>query len=137
MEHTILNRGGAKMAENNYTVEELRQRAEQQRQQIVKQSDGAEACRILNEDKLENGFSSFDMRARLSPAQVLGSAVHDVFYNNGCIPIANATLPHTVERKSVSINGKGRDDLIEMKNGRPNTPQDKKENNGGWFSGWF
>jgi hypothetical protein len=85
-------------------------------QPIQQESDLTGVMKIMNEDKLEadTGLPSIDMRTRLQPIELSSMIIHDTVVALGCLPKVCLITTRTKKRLAVSLQGRGREELVEM-----------------------
>jgi len=88
-------------------------------QQITQESDLKGVMKELNSDEIEKhtGFASIDTRARLHPFEIVSMTVHDTIISLNCLPKICLNTTRCKKRLSVSINGKGREEMVKIVQG--------------------
>jgi len=78
-------------------------------------SDLTESFKELNNDVVEDdGFSSIDMRTRLTASQIPSLAGLDVLSKMGVYPKEISRIGRSVKRLAVSLSGKGRQEMVDI-----------------------
>lgn len=85
---------------------------------IEEKSEIQGAAEVLFEDQFDarTKLSSIDLRTRLSDSQIPNIAICDEFSKLGVIPDANS-FTRNIKRLNVSIDGKGRQELVQIASG--------------------
>ena len=100
-------------------------------QAVVQESDLKGVMKELNEDSIEKntGFASIDTRSRLHPFEITSITIHDSIISLNCLPKVCLNTTRCKKRLSVSINGKGREEMVRIVQGE----RDNQANKGGGF----
>ena len=88
-------------------------------QEIIQPNELTETLKEINMDVIEpeNNMSSMDMKSRLTHTQVLGIVRISWLSSVGFLPEECRSLGRSVQRNSISINGLGRRESIEIVSG--------------------
>jgi hypothetical protein len=87
-------------------------------QHIQEVSDIAQTIKELNDDKLDRvGFSRIDMKSRLLDIEISAILCVDTLVSLSMLPAEVGFLTLKKERLSVSQNGKGRQEVVEIAKG--------------------
>lgn len=93
-------------------------------QQLVQYGEQAEAMEELNKDIInsDTGFSSLDMRGRVNVYEKACFGIHDLVCTSlNCLPRECLDTTRKFLGLSVSLGGKGREELIHMGTGTKKT----------------
>ena len=87
---------------------------------IIQQTELGESLKELNLDDVEPNtrMSGIDMRARLHHVEVASVLALDCLVALGVCPIMCLSVTRQKKRLSVSIDGKGRDDIVNIVSGK-------------------
>lgn len=78
-----------------------------------------ETLRELNDDSISDiRMSGIDMRSRLHPMEISSVLAIDTLISMGMLPERVLMLSRQKKRLSVSLNGKGRDDIVSVVSGK-------------------
>jgi hypothetical protein len=84
----------------------------------IEPSEIGEALKSLNDDTMnDEQFSSIDMKTRLHPLEISGIIVIDTLVSMNFLPPSVAKLTRSKKRLAVSINGQGRQEMVELVKG--------------------
>lgn len=99
---------------------------------VVQTTELGESLRELNKDNIEPNtrMSGIDMRARLHPFEISYVLALDSLVSLGVLPTSCLAFTRQKKRLSVSLNGKGRDDIVNVVSGKKE--QDAKMGMGGF-----
>lgn len=83
---------------------------------ITQPTELGETLKELNADSIDHDIrlSSIDMRTRLYPAQVPSMVALDTIISLGVLPSRVSIINRAIMRKSVSIDGLGRKEFVEV-----------------------
>lgn len=114
-------------------VEMVQQRFSQGTTNIVQPTELGESLKHLNDDSIEGEtrMSGIDMRARLHPAEVASILALDALVSLRILPTRCLAFTRQKKRLSVSIAGKGRQEMVDIVAGK--REQDAKMAGGGFF----
>jgi len=83
-------------------------------QNLSQESELGGLIRAVNEDKMdEGGYSSIDMKTRITDFEASCMAVNDYLNVCGCLPRI-CTVTRTKKRLNVSLKGMGRSEIVQM-----------------------
>lgn len=101
-------------------VETLRQNINQGIQPVVQPTELGESLKELNSDSIESlsRMSGIDMRARLQYIEIASILALDSLVSLGCLPIKCLSFTRQKKRLSVSLNGKGREEIVSVVSGK-------------------
>jgi len=100
---------------------------------IVQPTELGESLKHLNDDSIEGEtrMSGIDMRSRLHPVEVSSILALDALVSLRVLPTRCLAFTRQKKRLSVSIGGKGRQEMVEVVAGK--REQDAKMAGGGFF----
>ncbi len=104
-----------KEVENNPIVE-----SDNSVSNIVQPTELGDTLKELNKDSIEPNtrMSGIDMRARLHPFEISSVLALDALVSLGVLPTSCLAFTRQKKRLSVSLNGKGRDDIVNIVAGK-------------------
>jgi hypothetical protein len=104
-------------------------------QPIQQPTETGETIRELNEDKLDKKtrMSSIDMRSRLHPFQISSMTTFDSLISMKFLPRDCSAITRQIKRLSVSIEGKGRQEIVQITGGLKE--HEEKKGMGGMLGG--
>lgn len=87
---------------------------------IVQPTEIAESLRELNSDSLDPStrMSGIDMRTRLHPAEISSVLAMDALVSLGILPTKCLAFTRQKKRLAVSLQGKGREDIVNVVSGK-------------------
>lgn len=87
---------------------------------INQQTELGETLKELNSDTLEmqTRLSGIDMRSRLNYLQVPSMVAFDTIVSLGVLPVRTNIVNRSMMRKSVSLEGKGRQEFVDIVGGK-------------------
>lgn len=99
-------------------------------QSIIQPTELGDSLKELNLDVIEQEtrMTGIDLRARLHPVEVNSVLAIDSLVALGVLPVRCLAFSRQKKRLSVSINGKGRDDIVNIVRGKRD--HDKEASNG-------
>jgi len=105
--------------------------------QVTQETELGQSLKELNDDSIvsDTKMSGIDMRAILHPMQVNSLAAIDTLVSMRCLPGSCLALSRQIKRLSVSINGKGREQIVNTVTGKREF--DKEMQGGGGFGQKF
>jgi len=114
-------------------VEHITQRMPGNTQNIVQPTELGDSLKHLNDDSLDSStrMSGIDMRARLHPMEVSSVLALDALVAMGVLPSRCLAFSRQKKRLSVSIAGKGREEIVNIVGGK--REQDAKAGMGGFM----
>ncbi len=81
----------------------------------TQESELGSVMKIMNEDNIEkSGMTTMDMKARLHPMEISSILIHDSIVALNCLPQSCVHLTRQKKRLSVSIMGKGREEIVNV-----------------------
>ena len=88
-------------------------------QQIIEQTELGESLRELNNDNIQkNRMSGIDMRSRLHYTEISSILAVDSLVAFRFLPVSCLSFTRQKKRLAVSLNGKGRDDIVNIVAGK-------------------
>lgn len=89
-------------------------------QNIIQPTELGETLRELNKDTIEENtrMSGIDMRTRLHHAEIASVLALDALVSLGVLPIECLAFTRQKKRLAVSLDGKGRDDIVNIVSGK-------------------
>lgn len=106
-------------------------------QQINQPAETREAMREMNSDIIEpdTRMSTIDMKTRLSPMEMTHVLAFDTLVALKVIPTKALMLTRQKKRLNVSLNGKGREEAVDIALGEKRSIDEKK--GGGWLKSFM
>jgi len=101
-------------------IEVLPQKFDMGTQDIIQPTELGESLRELNDDSIEHGtrMSGIDMRANIHHMEESGLLAIDALVGFRFLPISCVQFTRQKKRLSVSRNGRGRDDIVNIVGGK-------------------
>lgn len=85
---------------------------------IAEKSDTAETIRELNDDSVnKDNFSNMDMKAIIHPVEMSAILAFDSLIVLGFLPSKSSYITRAKKRLSPSLNGKGREQIVQIAQG--------------------
>jgi len=101
-------------------IERLPQRFDMGTQDIIQPTELGQSLKELNDDSIEKGtrMSGIDMRANIHYMEESGLLAIDALVGFRFLPLSCVQFTRQKKRLSVSRNGKGRDDIVNIVGGK-------------------
>lgn len=107
-------------------VENMTQYKDKGVQEIIQTTETGEALEQLNSDEItDSKMTSIDMRGRLHHAEVSSILALDALVSLGVCPSALLSFTRRKKRLSVSIDGKGRGEIVNLVTGKQELEKQK------------
>lgn len=100
-------------------IEYIQQHIHDDIQPILQPTETAETIKALNNDDLEKGtrMSGIDLKSRLKEVEISAILAVDACVSLGFLPTKLLSLTRQKKRLSVSLDGKGRQEIVEISHG--------------------
>lgn len=87
---------------------------------IIQPTESGESIRELNKDDIDPGTrqSAIDMNSRLHPIEISAVIAFDVLVGLGILPQKCIVLSRQKKRLSVSLGGRGRQEIVDLVTGK-------------------
>ena len=108
-------------------------------QDVIEPTELGDSLKQLNKADIdpETKMSDIDMRTILHPFQVHSLSALEMCISMGMIPKDCIRLPMQIKRNAVSINGRGREQIVQMVAGKRDQDVQKAGGIKGWAKGLF